>query len=131
VAVATREHALWLCQEGRPVARFRVALGRGGVDKREKGDARTPVGVYSLGEPRPSRRFGTFIPIGYPTPEQAARGFSGSDVGIHGPDRRKGWLRRATRWIDWTLGCIATATDDDLARVAAFVQERKPLVVIY
>ncbi len=129
MAVATRDHTLWLCQQGRPVARFRVALGRGGVDKRERGDARTPLGVYPLGQPRPSRRFKTFIPIGYPTSEQASRGFSGGDVGIHGPSRQKTPLLDAGD--DWTLGCIATTTDDDLARIASFVRERSPPVLIY
>lgn len=128
VAVATRDHALWLCRQGWPVARFAVALGRGGVDKRERGDARTPLGVYPLGDPRPSRRFRTFIPIGYPTSEQVAQGYSGGDVGIHGPDRRRAGVAMAAG--DWTLGCIATATDGDLARIASFVQEWRPTVVI-
>lgn len=130
VAVTTRDHALWLCDKGRPVAMIRVDLGRGGVGKREKGDARTPLGSYSLGTPRPSQRFGTFIPIGYPTPQQTARGLSGGNVGIHGPDRRTATLGGSSR-IDWTLGCIATVNDDDLALITAFVQERRPLIVIY
>ena len=128
VAVKTRDHTLWLCQQGQPVARFSVALGRGGVGKRERGDARTPLGIYPLGDPRPSRRFRTFIPIGYPTLEQTARGFSGGDVGIHGPDRRKARLPAAKD--DWTLGCIATATYDDLARIASFVRLRRPSMVV-
>jgi L,D-transpeptidase catalytic domain len=102
VAVVTRAQALWLCLEGRPLARFTVALGFGGVDKRERGDARTPLGVYPLGDPRPSRRYRTSIPIGYPTKEQVARGFAGGHVGIHGPDCLR--ARAPAAFGDWTLG---------------------------
>ncbi len=131
VAVVTSRRELWLCAGGAPAARFTVSLGRGGVDKRRQGDARTPLGTYPLGAPRPSRRFGTFIPIGYPTPEQAAHGFTGSAVGIHGPPR--GWdvPEYPTTLVDWTLGCIATGSDAEVEAVAEFVRLRQPLLVIY
>jgi murein L,D-transpeptidase YafK len=130
VVVDTRPHTLWLCSERRAVARIKVALGRGGLDKTREGDGRTPIGTYSLGVPRPSSRFITFIPIGYPTAEQSARGFTGKDVGIHGPERRVSWLGSISTWIDWTAGCVATGTDDEIASVAAFVRERRPRVVL-
>ncbi len=109
---------------------MRVALGRGGLDKMREGDGRTPIGTYPLGAPRPSPRFGTFIPIGYPTPEQCARGLTGGSVGIHGPARGATWLGALSTFIDWTAGCVATASDDDVALVAAFVRERRPRVVL-
>ncbi len=130
VVVQTRTHTLWLCSGRRAVVRMKVALGRGGLDKGRQGDGRTPLGSYSLGAPRRSPRFGTFIPIGYPTPEQRARGFTGRDVGIHGPGRWASWLGPLSTWIDWTAGCVATANDDDIARVAAFVRERRPRLVL-
>lgn len=130
MAVVTRTHELLLCTDGAPEAHFTVSLGRGGVDKRQQGDARTPLGTYPLGDPRPSRRFGTFIPIGYPTPEQTASGFTGGAVGIHGPPR--GWevLDYATTAVDWTLGCIATGSDADVAAIAEFVRQRQPVIII-
>lgn len=130
VVVDTRTHELWLCREHRAVARTKVALGRGGLDKTREGDGRTPLGTYSLGEPRSSVRFGTFIPIGYPTVEQSRRGFTGTHVGIHGPDRRVSWLGAVSTWIDWTAGCVATGNDDEIALVAAFVRERRPRVLL-
>ncbi len=130
MVVETRAHALWLCSGHRPLARIRVALGRGGVDKKREGDGRTPIGPYSLGAPKRSARFGTFIPIGYPTAEQRARGFTGRNVGIHGPDRRASWLRSLSTLIDWTAGCVATGTADDIASVAAFVRERRARVIL-
>ena len=130
VAIDTDRRQLWLCRDGEPEARFSVALGRRGVDKRRLGDQRTPRGAYRLGDPRPSRRFGTFIPIGYPTPDQAARGFTGSAVGIHGPPRGMAEPEYPTTGVDWTQGCIATGTDDEVAAIARFVRERQPIVVI-
>lgn len=130
VVVETSAHALWLCSERRAVARFKIALGRGGLHKTREGDGRTPIGTYSLGPPRPSERFGTFIPIAYPTAEQRARGFTGKDVGIHGPERRVSWLGSLSTWIDWTAGCVATATDEEIGVIAAFVRERSPRVVL-
>ena len=130
VVVDTRARVLWLCRDGRAVARMKVALGRGGVDKTREGDGRTPLGTYALGEPRSSAGYGTFIPIGYPTAEQRRRGFTGKAVGIHGPPRRWSWLGGASTWIDWTAGCVATATDDDVARIAAFVRRRRARVLL-
>jgi murein L,D-transpeptidase YafK len=130
VLVDTRTRTLWLCSARRAAARFKVALGRGGLDKKREGDGRTPIGTYSLGEPRPSSRFGTFIPIGYPTAEQRAQGLTGKDVGIHGPERRAAWLGSLSTWIDWTAGCVATGTDDEIAVVAAFVREWSPRIVL-
>jgi murein L,D-transpeptidase YafK len=130
VVVTTNDHLLWLCDGARVVASYRVALGRGGTDKRVQGDNKTPLGSYPLGAPRPSSRFGTFIPVAYPTPEQHRQGFTGSDVGIHGPDRRFRWAGRMNAWFDWTAGCVALATDEDVQAVATWVQRRKPSVTI-
>ena len=100
------------------------------MDKKRAGDRRTPLGTYVLGAPRPSGRFGIFIPIGYPTPEQASEGRSGGDLGIHGPPRGKAEPEWPTTAFDWTKGCVATGTDADVEVIASFVRERQPVVVI-
>ncbi len=100
-----------------------VALGSGGIDKRKQGDAKLPLGEYGLGEPRPSRKFHTFIPVGYPTAAQVRQGYTGGDVGVHGPPRlAHGPLTTA---IDWTLGCVAVGTDDEIDRIARWVRTKK------
>jgi murein L,D-transpeptidase YafK len=130
VRVIARKRELWLCQGGAALAKFRVAMGRGGFDKRRKGDGRTPLGTYTLGTPRPSPRYGVFIPIDYPTPDQAANGFTGSDVGIHGPPRGLTEPKYPTTAVDWTEGCIATGMDADIGVIAEFVRARQPMLVI-
>jgi hypothetical protein len=127
IAVDTGTRDLWLCSEGTPEARYTVALGRGGVGKRRQGDERTPLGKYPVGEPRPSSLYGVFIPIGYPTPDQAARGWTGSNVGIHGPPRG---VKYRFVGLDWTAGCVATGTDAEAEEIAEWVRERRPVVVI-
>lgn len=130
VLVDTAGHRLALCEAGAAAAVFPVALGSAGTEKRAEGDRRTPLGAYALGAPRPSAGFGTFIPIGYPTPEQRRAGLTGSNVGIHGPARRMRWAGRLNTWADWTAGCVALGSDPEVAAVAAFVERRRPRVVL-
>lgn len=130
ITVIARKRELWLCHDGAPTARFQVAIGRGGVDKRRSGDGKTPLGSYALGIPRSSAAYGVFIPIDYPTPDQAAHGFTGSAVGIHGPPRGLTEPEYPTTAVDWTQGCIATGTDAEIDVIAAFVRERQPWLVV-
>jgi L,D-peptidoglycan transpeptidase YkuD (ErfK/YbiS/YcfS/YnhG family) len=121
VVVLTAGHRLYLCDGGRPVAQHRVALGAGGVGKRRAGDRKTPVGLYRLGSPRASSYFRTFVPVGYPTPAQAALGFTGSAIGIHGPAR---WMPDGAL-RNWTAGCIALGRDADIEGVADWIRRRR------
>ncbi len=130
MAVVASSHELWLCQNGLGVARFQIAIGRGGLAKRRQGDGRTPVGTYALGAPRPSAQYGLFIPIDYPTRAQAASGFTGGSVGIHGPPRGLTEPEYPAASVDWTQGCIATGVDADIAIIAEFVRERRPVLVV-
>lgn len=130
IAVLSSKRELWLCQGGSAVAMFRVALGRGGLDKHREGDGRTPSGTYAVGAPRPSTLYGTFIPIEYPTPEQIAQGFTGSRIGIHGPPRGMSEPEYPLTSVDWTRGCIATGLDDHIELIAEFVRQLQPVLVI-
>jgi murein L,D-transpeptidase YafK len=118
--VNATERMLWLCEAGSAVEAMPVALGKGGVDKRVEGDAKVPLGEYRLGSPRPSKSYYKFIPVGYPTPTQRRRGLSGGAIGVHGPPRA--YAGPESTWIDWTLGCIAVGTDEELDRVADWVR---------
>jgi L,D-peptidoglycan transpeptidase YkuD (ErfK/YbiS/YcfS/YnhG family) len=123
VQVDTSTHVLCLCRNGQVEGRFLSTLGRGGVDKRQEGDGRTPLGRYSLAAARPSSRYHLFLPVGYPTEAQRLRGFSGSAIGLHGPHVAFAWLRHATLWVDWTQGCIAVATASEVEQIARWVRQ--------
>jgi L,D-transpeptidase-like protein len=123
--VDTARRRLWTCADGRAAGEYAVALGSGGVGKSRHGDAKVPVGEYALGRPRPSPRFHTFIPVGYPTAEQRRRGYTGSDVGVHGPAR--GWEKlpaSINTSTDWTLGCLALGSDAQIDEIAAWVDRK-------
>ena len=124
VVVRTAEHALLLCEGDAQHARYAVALGAGGVGKRREGDWRTPLGAYPLGAPRPSKSYGTFVPVGYPTAEQTHLGFTGGAIGIHGPPRAFVAMGRLNTTTDWTAGCIAVGSDAEVQAIADWVRAR-------
>ena len=130
IVVDTANHKMLLCESGHPVRELSVALGGGGIGKQREGDRKTPLGSYSLAEPRQSEKFHTFIEVGYPTADQRAAGLTGGDVGIHGPSRKRAWLGRLRNFFDWTDGCIAVATDDEIDAVAAWVRASKTARVV-
>jgi len=127
VVVDTTAHRLYLCAGGAAERSFAVALGVNGVDKRRTGDNRTPLGIYPLGTPRASASFHRFVPVAYPTPAQARAGFTGSAIGIHGPPRGLEGAARLQALVatDWTAGCIAVATDDDIEAIVRWLDERR------
>ncbi len=122
VLVDTTARHLILCEQSSPIATHPVALGWRGMGKRRRGDGKTPLGRYDLGTPRPSRKYGTFIPVDYPTAEQRRQGFTGSAIGIHGPPRETRHTGLANVADDWTLGCVAVADDETIRAVAAWVR---------
>ena len=116
-----------LCAAGKIERSFAVALGTRGVGKQHAGDNRTPLGRYGLGPPRASKNFHIFVPVGYPTLAQARMGFTGGAIGIHGPPRGYSTLAQLAMLVsqDWTAGCIAVATDDDIEAVATWLRKQE------
>ncbi|GIW43518.1 MAG: hypothetical protein KatS3mg077_0800 [Candidatus Binatia bacterium] len=131
-----RSRVMRLWEAERLVRTFRIALGKqpNGA-KQHRGDGRTPVGRYYIGDKRPSRRFHKFLALSYPNLGDAERGLQqhlidqdlwadilfahlertlppqntllGGGVGIHG------YGGRVELPIDWTEGCIAV-TDSEI-----------------
>ena len=77
-----------------------------------------------------SAKYGLFIPIGYPTAEQRAQGFTGSAVGIHGPNRGLRWLGKLNNLLDTTDGCIGVATDPEMAVIADWVRQKRATTIV-
>jgi murein L,D-transpeptidase YafK len=132
-----------------------AALGREPRgDKIAAGDDRTPEGLYRVSGPARASRFHLFIPIGYPSAEDAeaalldgrisprdharilyAETFGeappddtplGSGLGLHGEGRR--W-RGESAALDWTNGCVAV-TDEEIEFLARRVEVGKTEVLI-
>lgn len=130
VVVLTESQLLYLCDRGDQVERFDVYLGCGGLGKTKQGDQKTPLGTYSLSQPRSSDLFHKFILVGYPTREQSKQGYTGSDIGIHGPATNK-YAEMVSAIAgsvgykpNWTQGCIAVWTVDEINRIADFVSNK-------
>jgi hypothetical protein len=117
IVVAAHMNELFLCGEYTIIGKFRIVIGSNGTGKKIQGDRKTPLGTYTLGPPRPSDDFYIFIPIGYPTETQRENGYTGSAIGIHGPRKYFEWVDKDTTLYNWTQGCIATGTRDEIERI--------------
>ena len=120
---------------------YRVSLGVTPEGRKElRGDGRTPVGVYTIYEKRPSDRFRRFLALNYPDSTDADRAFDagrisadtwadiwlaskrggrprwdtplGGFVGIHGTGGRSSRQAQLRQVSDWTDGCIALSDRD-------------------
>lgn len=118
----TGSSIIFLCKNGVAIADYDFSMGRNGVNKRVAGDKKTPIGRYPLERPRTSNEFKLFIPIGFPTPEQILQGYSGSDIGIHGPSRKFRCAGFLNVMVDWTQGCLAVSSDVFVKEIARFIE---------
>lgn len=65
------EHELCLFERDGAVRHWRASHGREPGKKRFEGDQRTPEGRYTVSRARISERYGLFLPISYPSAEDA------------------------------------------------------------
>jgi murein L,D-transpeptidase YafK len=140
-----------LCKRGATI-KMKVALGREEIGpKTRSGDHRTPEGKYRISDKASASRFHLFLPIDYPSKEDAEAAFSegrvsraeyhrvvrahergappphdtalGGNLGFHGEGDR--W-RGDSEDLDWTYGCIAV-TDAEIEFIAERVEPGVPV----
>ena len=122
INVHTTKQILNICKHGAVIKAFKVALGNKGIGKKKAGDNKTPIGLYRLAHPRHSNQFKVFIPILYPTSKQMAAGYTGRDVGIHGPTQSSGLFNWLSNLPSSTRGCIAVGKNNHIEYVANWVK---------
>lgn len=122
INVHTAKRVLNICKHGTVVKTFKVALGYKGVGKKQAGDNKTPIGLYGLAHPRKSTQFKVFIPILYPTAKQLAAGYTGRDVGLHGPTQSSSLFSWLNNLPYSTRGCIAVGKNNHIEYVANWVK---------
>lgn len=122
INVHTSKRLLTICKKGTVIKSFKVALGYKGVGKKRAGDNKTPIGLYNLASPRKSSKFKVFIPILYPTSKQMAAGYTGRDVGIHGPTQSSTWIGWLNNLPYSTRGCIAVGKNNQIEYVANWLK---------
>ena len=123
VVVESKKKVMHLCEKGKLIKSHWVNLGQGGMGKRKQGDGKTPLGIYTLSKPRASSSgFTYFIPVGYPTKAQRAKGFTGGAIGIHGPPNYiPQMMVDAAFMTPWTQGCIMVRTLNEIEEIRAWV----------
>ncbi|RRC98361.1 hypothetical protein EHS89_14845 [Amphritea balenae] len=93
IVIDTKLSRLYLFEnrDGTPelIRDYYVSYGRGGVDKRKRGDLKTPLGVYfttgRLTDEQLPARYGTgALPLNYPNAWDQRLGNTGSGIWVHG-----------------------------------------------
>src|ERR1051325_2022829 len=76
IVVLKRQHLLEVVQGDRIVRLYRVSLGFTPLGPKQiRGDGKTPVGLYTVYDKRPSDRFRWFLALNYPSSGDADRAF--------------------------------------------------------
>lgn len=134
VLVLKKEHKLLLLSGTRVVRSYRVALGRGGIaPKRQRGDGRTPEGLYTIDWRNPASKYHRALHISYPQRWDAERAQRlgvnpGGDIEIHGLGDEYDWIGADHRRTDWTEGCIAV-TNSEIDEIWKLVPDGTPVEV--
>jgi murein L,D-transpeptidase YafK len=126
VVIAKSERTLTMFRQGKVLKTYKVALGgepRG--PKTQRGDNKTPEGLYAIDARNPHSQFHLALHISYPNSadRERARGLGvnpGGDIFIHGLPPAFAYLGPLHRQRDWTLGCVAV-TNSEIEEIWAMV----------
>src|SRR5437868_3376370 len=122
IVLLKAEHRLTLFAQGRPLRSYLVALGPNPSGKKmQRGDGRTPEGLYYIDSHNEHSQYHLSLHISYPNDVDRARaqraGLSpGGDIMIHGLPDRFASVGALHRQQDWTLGCVAV-TDAEIEEI--------------
>jgi murein L,D-transpeptidase YafK len=134
VLILKKDHVLELIRDGKVIRTYKVALGRGGTEPKEReGDGRTPEGHYVIDARNATSEYQRSLHISYPNAEDRQRAAllgvaPGGAIMIHGPPNGKAWIGSAHRHYDWTLGCIAV-TDEEIDEIWNLVPTGTPVEI--
>jgi murein L,D-transpeptidase YafK len=101
--------------------------------KIRQGDGRTPEGRYFIDHHNPLSGFHRALHVSYPSAADAARaragGYdAGGDIMVHGLRNGLGWVGRAHRFMDWTVGCVAV-TNAEIEELYRIVPDGTPIEI--
>jgi murein L,D-transpeptidase YafK len=112
------ERRLTLFERGKAVQTYSVALGPNPVGaKVQRGDGRTPEGLYHLQGRNPESKYHLALRISYPNAVDRVRAAksgvpTGGDIMIHGLPKAFATVGALHRQQDWTEGCVAVTNDE-------------------
>lgn len=134
ILILKKDHVMELLAGGKVIRTYKVALGQGGLDpKQREGDARTPEGHYVIDARSDHSKYHKALHVSYPSAEDRRRAARmgvapGGAIMIHGLPNGKGWVGARHRLFDWTLGCIAV-TDEEIDEVWKLVPVGTPVEI--
>ncbi len=134
VVVLKSQRQMVLMRGDRVIKVYRVALGRYPKGaKREKGDAKTPEGLYSLDFQVGRSGFYKALHVSYPNRQDIARARArsvdpGGRIMIHGI--ANSWTAAELNHpnLDWTQGCIAV-TNREMDEILSLVRVPTPIEI--
>jgi murein L,D-transpeptidase YafK len=128
------QHHLQAYSHGTLLREYPVSLGRGPSGPKERqGDRRTPEGRYVIDSHNPASSFHLALHVSYPSAADAARARAGGydpggEIMVHGIRNGMGWIGRAHRLVDWTIGCVAV-TDPEIEELYRIVPDGTPIEI--
>ena len=111
--VHKHERRLEVISLGQVIRQYRIALGKQPVGhKQERGDDRTPEGIYSIDWRHHSPNYNLSLHLDYPNLKDRAEAWKrgtdpGSMIMIHGTPVDEEYPEWFFTGLDWTNGCIA------------------------
>jgi murein L,D-transpeptidase YafK len=134
VVVEKGQRQLIAYSHGAQLRRYAVSLGGAPIGpKTRQGDRRTPEGRYLIDQHNPSSGFHRALHVAYPSAAESARaragGYdAGGDIMVHGLKNGLGYVGRAHRFLDWTVGCIAV-TNPEIEELYRIVPDGTPIEI--
>jgi murein L,D-transpeptidase YafK len=128
LVVEKAQRKLLVYSHGVLLRSYSVSLGRNPIGpKLRQGDRRTPEGQYFVDAHNPASLFHRALHISYPSAGDVARARSagydpGGEIMVHGIHNGLGWIGRAHRLADWTVGCVAV-TDPEIEELYRIVPD--------
>ena len=135
LVIRKADRTLTLYWHGAKLKSYRVALGARPVGpKQERGDLRTPEGLYVIAKHSKKTVFHGALVLSYPNADDCSRaraaGVSpGSGIEIHGLHEGFEWLGSAHAILDWTDGCIAV-TNREIDELVRAVPDGTPVEIL-
>lgn len=134
ILILKKDHVMELLAGGKVIRSYKVALGSGGLARKEReGDGRTPEGHYTIDSRNANSHYHRALHISYPNAEDRTHAAklgvsSGGAVMIHGLPNDMSYIGSAHRLYDWTLGCVAV-TDAEIDEIWELVPLGTPVEI--
>src|SRR5436305_5909348 len=134
VLVLKKDRTLQLLNCGKVIKSYKVALGAEPVGpKTQKGDHKTPEGIYIVDSRNAHSHFYKALHISYPNSHDRAaarqEGLSpDGDIFVHGLPNGYGFVGASHRLRDWTDGCLAV-TNQEIDQIWRAVASGTPIEI--